>query len=182
MRGCRRHEPADPQCPTCTGRAARRIGRAILATNPRRLFAVTFDTTLSGNQFRSWRTAVRNLVDHQRRECRWWRQVAMQVWLGADGRLRGVVSLDAVTTDEFRDAFRRWSVSITSVKAGDLADAVYAAVEPGVVAHSGGQTGQAVRFTLKPQKVTSPLKRAGYCASQASHPEHAIEPMPCLFA
>src|SRR5215203_2740175 len=107
MRGCRRHEPADPQCPTCTGRAARRIGRAILATNPRRLFAVTFDTTLSGNQFRSWRTAVRNLVDHQRRECRWWRQVAMQVWLGADGRLRGVVSLDAVTTDEFRDAFRR---------------------------------------------------------------------------
>ena len=26
----------------------------------------------------------------------------MQVWLGADGRLRGVVSLDAVTTDEFR--------------------------------------------------------------------------------
>jgi hypothetical protein len=52
----------------------------------------------------------------------------MQVWLGADGRLRGVVSLDAVTTHEFRDAFRRWSVSITSVKAGDLADAVYAAV------------------------------------------------------
>jgi hypothetical protein len=26
----------------------------------------------------------------------------MQVWRGADGRLRRVVSLDAVTTDEFR--------------------------------------------------------------------------------
>src|SRR3954451_11625684 len=26
-------------------------------------------------------TAARNLVDHKRRECRWWREVAMQVWL-----------------------------------------------------------------------------------------------------
>src|SRR5215212_131462 len=131
MRGCRRHEPADPQCATCTGRAARRIGRAILATNPRRLFAVTFDTALSQEQFRSWRTAVRNLVDHQRRECRWWRQVAMQVWLGVDGRLRGIVSLDAVTTDEFRDAFRRWPVRLKQVETAGLESAVYAAVEPG---------------------------------------------------
>jgi hypothetical protein len=101
MRGCRRHQPADPQCPTCTGRAARRIGRTILATNPRRLFSVEFGTALSPEQFRSWRTAARNLVDHQRRECRWWREVAMQVWLGADGRVRGIVSLGAITPEEF---------------------------------------------------------------------------------
>jgi hypothetical protein len=32
----------------------------------------------------------------------------MQVWLGTDGRLRGVVSLDAITPEEFAEAFRRW--------------------------------------------------------------------------
>jgi hypothetical protein len=31
---------------------------------------------------------------------------AMQVWLGADGRVRGIVSLDAITEDEFAAAFR----------------------------------------------------------------------------
>jgi hypothetical protein len=143
---------------------------------------VEFDTTLSHEQFRSWRTAARNLVDHKRRECRWWREVAMQVWLGADGRLRGVVSLDAITCEEFEEAFRRWPITLANIEADELAGAIYAAVEPTVTVHSGGQSGQAVRFTLKPQKVASPLKGAGYRASQASHPEHAIEPMPCLFA
>ena len=105
----------------------------------------------------------------------------MQVWLGADGRLRGVASLDAVTTDEFRDAFRRWPVTLTSVKAGDLADAVYAVVEPGVIASADGQGGyQAVRFTLNATDDyrTSKARRAlsatpgGYVAAQRAdaHP------------
>jgi hypothetical protein len=108
MRGCRRHAPPDQTCPICARRYSRRTARAILATNPRRLFAVTFNTNLSHEQFRSWRTAARNLVDYQRRESRWWRGVSMQVWLGTDGRLRGVVSLDAITPEEFAEALRRW--------------------------------------------------------------------------
>jgi hypothetical protein len=74
---------------------------------PSPTFLLEIDTNLSLEQFRSWRTAARNLVDHKRRECRWWRQVAMQVWLAADGRVRGVASLDAVTTDESRHVARR---------------------------------------------------------------------------
>jgi hypothetical protein len=180
MRGCRRHQPADPQCPTCTGRAARRIGRAILATNPRRLFAVTFDTTLSGNQFRSWRTAVRNLVDHQRRESRWWRQVSMQVWLGADGRVRGIVSLDAITEDEFAAAFRRWPVSLQAVEAKGLGGAIYAAIEPGVVATSSEQGGyQAVRFTVKPQMTTARPEPV-WVTAQVQTTSALVEPMPVL--
>jgi hypothetical protein len=105
----------------------------------------------------------------------------MQVWLAADGRVRGVASLDAVTTDEFRDAFRRWPLTLTSVKAGDLDQAVYAAVEPGVVASADGQGGyQAVRFTLKPQTTTARPK-----PEEPSRPSRVatsllIEPMPIL--
>jgi hypothetical protein len=155
------------------------MARSFLATNPRRLFAITFDTALSREDFRSWRTAARNLVDHQRRECRWWRKVSIQVWLGEDGRLRGIVSLDAVTTDEFRDAFRRWPLTLTSVKAGDLADAIYAAVEPGVVACADGQGGyRAVRFKLKPQ--TALPKPEEPTAPSRLATSLLIEPMPIL--
>ena len=46
----------------------------------------------------------------------------MQVWLGADGRLRRVVSLDAVTTDEFRAL--SGAGGDPNVKAGYLQNAV----------------------------------------------------------
>jgi hypothetical protein len=103
----------------------------------------------------------------------------MQVWLGADGRLRGVVSLDAVTSDEFCEAFRRWPVCLRQIEAADLDRAVYAMVGPGVIAAPERGGYQAVKFTLK---VASALKGEGYRASQASPPENTIEPMPCLFA
>jgi hypothetical protein len=94
-----------------------------------------------------------------------------------------VVTLDAITPEEFVKAFARWPASLTHVEADDLAKAVYEAIAPSVMAHSGGQGGyQAVKFTLKPQKVASDLRGAGYRASQASPPENTIEPMPCLFA
>src|SRR3954447_24128107 len=155
MRGCRRHQPPNPSCPRCSARYARRAARTILATNPRRLFAVEFDTTLSHEQFRSWRTAARNLVDHKRRECRWWREVAMQVWLGADGRLRGIASLDAITAEEFQQAFRRWAISMKEIEAADLDGAIYAAIEPGRIGVCGQRGYQAVRFALKPQMPTT---------------------------
>jgi hypothetical protein len=103
------------------------------------------------------------------------------VFLGADGRVRGVVSLDAVTTDEFRDAFRRWPVTLTSVKAGDLDHAIYAAVEPGVVASADGQGGyQAVRFTLRPQTTTARPEPKEPTAPSRVSTSLLIEPMPIL--
>src|SRR5215204_4523325 len=85
------------------------------------------------------------------------------------------------TRKAFRDAFRRWPLTLTSVKAGDLDQAVYAAVEPGVVARADGQGGyQAVRFTLKPQTTTARPK-----PEEPSRPSRVatsllIEPMPIL--
>src|SRR4051794_28773103 len=114
-RGCRRHQPPDPNCLICAGRTARRTARAILATNPRQLHAVNFRATLSPQEFRSWRGATRNLIDHQRRSSRWWRGVSLHVWLGADGQVRGIVSLDAVTREEFVEAFRRWTATLRRI-------------------------------------------------------------------
>src|SRR5215212_6242814 len=111
-RGCRRHQPPDVQCPTCAGRAARRISRAILARHPRQLHGVKFSTHLSPKEFHSWRIAARNLIDHQRRGSRWWRSVSIHDWLGADGQVRGIVSLDAVTLEEFAEAFSRWTATL----------------------------------------------------------------------
>ncbi len=124
MRGCRRHQPPDLTCPTCAGRFSRRIGRAILAEGPRQLHAVNFPTTLSPEEFRSWRIAARNLLDHQRRQCRWWRGVSMQVWLGQDGRVRGVVNLDAITSEEFEEALGRWQPTLKRIGPERLADEV----------------------------------------------------------
>jgi hypothetical protein len=183
MRPCRRHQASDPTCPTCAGRYARRTARSILATNPRRLFSVEFSTNLSLGEFDGWRRAARNLIDHQRRECRWWRDVSMQVWLGADGQVRGVVGLDAITPEEFGDAFRRWYVCLNEIGAADLSEAIYAAVDPGVVASSGEQGGyQAVKFQLKAQAartraMTGPPSRP----AQIAPPAALIEPMPILF-
>src|SRR5829696_10042013 len=181
MRGCRRHQPGHPPCPICVQRYSRRIARSILVTNPRRLLAITFDTALSREQFQSWRTAARNLVDHKRRECRWWRAVSVQVWLGADGRLRGVVSLDAITEEEFEEAFRQWPVRLSEIEAADLDHAVYAAIAPGVVASADGQGGyQAVRFTLKPQTTTARPKPEEPTAPSRVSTSLLIEPMPIL--
>src|SRR4051794_11326596 len=130
MRPCRRHQSSDPTCHICAGRYARRTARSILATNPRRLFSIQFDTNVSLGEFDRWRRAVRNLVDHQRRESRWWHEVSIRVWLGADGRLRGVASLDAITAEEFEEAFARWPVSLRSMQPNDLGSAIYAAIEP----------------------------------------------------
>jgi hypothetical protein len=100
--------------------------------------------------------------------------------MGADGRLRGVVSLDAITAEEFANAFRRWPVNLTSIEAEGLGTAIYAAIEPGVVASSTGRGGyQAVRFTLKPQMTTARLEPVSRAPTEAAT-ALVIEPMPVL--
>ena len=71
----------------------------------------------------------------------------MQVWLGADGQLRGVVSLDAVTPDEFEEAFGRWEPSLRRIGPEEVADVVLKAVRPQVIAQVDGGGYQSVRFT-----------------------------------
>jgi hypothetical protein len=175
MRGCRSHQPPDPTCATCAGRYARRIARVILTTNPRQLHAVNFPTTVTPGEFHSWRVAARNLIDHRRRESRWWSCVQMQVWLGADGQLRGVVSLDAVTPDEFEEAFGRWEPSLRRIGPEEVADVVLEAARPDVIAHVDGGGYKRVRFTVKPKVRTSQARRVIRREYRAE-----IEPMPVI--
>jgi hypothetical protein len=138
------------KCPTCAGRYARRVARAILAAAPRRLYAVEFGTTLSREELRHWRVAMRNTIDHQRRHSRWWHGVSFHLWLGTDGRLRGIIGLDAITADEFADAFARWPASLRRIGPEELSAAVYDALRPGGIAHPARRGGyQSVRFTLR---------------------------------
>ena len=175
MRGCRRHQPSDPSCPTCAGRFARRTARAILATNPRQLHAVKFSTHLSPTEFHSWRIAARNIIDHQRRQCRWWRGVQMQVWLGADGRVRGIVALGSITSGEFTEAFGRWEPSLRRIGPEEVAGVVFEAVRPGVVAAVDRGGYQTVRFTVRPKTVRCVVR-----PPLGLQPVVAIEPMPLL--
>jgi hypothetical protein len=121
-------------------------------------------------------------VDHQRRECRWWRDVSIRVWLGADGRLRGVASLDALSSEEFIDAFRRWPVSLKRIDAADVDRVIYAAISPGVIAASGEQGGyRPVRFTVKPQISAAKFQAASSVPrTQAVRVATMIKPMPVL--
>ena len=173
-RGCRRHQPPDVQCPTCAGRAARRISRAILARHPRQLHGVKFSTHLSPKEFHSWRIAARNLIDHQRRGSRWWRSVSIHVWLGADGQVRGIVSLDAVTLEEFAEAFSRWQPTLRRITEEELAEEVYTSVRPGVIADVEGGGYRSVRFTVRPKSVRYVVR------PPPGLQEVAIEPLPLL--
>jgi hypothetical protein len=63
----------------------------------------------------------------------------MQVWLGADGRIRGVVALDAITPEEFGAAFRRWQPTMRRIGPEEVADVVLEAVR-----QQSGKCGKAV--------------------------------------
>ena len=97
------------------------------------------------------------------------------MWLGADGQVRGIVSLDAVAPKEFEHAFRRWEPTLRRIGPEEVADAVYEAVRPGVVAEVDGRGYQSGRFTVKPKTVrcvVRPPLRLGEVA--------VVEPMPLL--
>jgi hypothetical protein len=136
---------------------------------------VNFLTRLAPLEFRSWRIAARNLIDHQRRSSNWWRGVSMQVWLGADGRVRGIVSLDGVAPKEFEHAFGRWERTMRRIGPEELAEVIYGAVRPGVIAEVDGGGYQSIRLTVRPKtvrRVARPPLGLGEVA--------IIEPMPLL--
>jgi hypothetical protein len=136
---------------------------------------VNFRTTLSPGEFRSWRIAARNLIDHQRRESRWWSGVQMWAWLGQDGHVRGVVALDAVAPKEFEPAFRRWESTMRRIGPEQVADVVLEAVRPHVIAHVDGGGYRRVRFTVKPKARTSQARRVVRRECRAE-----MEPMPVI--
>jgi hypothetical protein len=99
----------------------------------------------------------------------------MRVWLGADGQIRGVVALDAITKTEFNEAFGRSGPTLRRIGPEEIADEIYAAVRPGVVAEVDGGGYQSVRFTVKPKVRTSQARRVIRREYRAE-----IEPMPVI--
>jgi hypothetical protein len=118
---------------------------------------VTIHADLQGPaDFPSWRIQVRNLLDYRRRACRWWRGVGLWLWLSKDGSVRGIVSLGAVTEEEFMDAVgRRWPVKVQPLEHEGLRETIYLhAIRPGVIFEAGQHTGgyQGIRMTVEPRK------------------------------
>jgi hypothetical protein len=139
---------------------------------------VTIDATLQGPaDFRSWRIQLRNLLDYHRRACRWWREVGLWLWLSADGCVRGIVSLGAVTEEEFIGTVgRRWPMKLTHISIEDPRSEAYLhALRPGVVSDTGPNGGryQRIRAVVEPQARGS--KRSPSTSSE--HPGW-VEAMP----
>ncbi len=149
------HRCARTSCEPCAWRYSLHISRRILAAHPRQLYVVTIEAFLHDpTAFRSWRVRLRNVVDHRRRACRWWREVGLWLWLGADGRVRGIVSLGAVTEEEFIEVIeRRWPTTLRPIDVEELRSEVYFAVRPGIIFDTGPHQGryQAIRLAVEPQ-------------------------------
>jgi hypothetical protein len=124
------------------------------------------------------RVEVRNVVDYRRRTDRWWRDLAVSVWLSQDGMMRGIVALGAVTPDEFLAAFARWPTALRPITPSTLRDEVYAIVQPSQVASPALPRGryQSLKFTIAAQRkaaraISSPIEKVI---------SRYVEPMPIL--
>jgi hypothetical protein len=172
-----KHRCYSVSCESCTWRYSLGISRRIAATNPRRLFAVTLAPTLTSHtDFRSWRVQSRNLVDHQRRGSRWWRDLGLWVWLNADGHIKGIVSL-SVLEDEFLRAFgRRWPTTVRAIDEKELRNEVYFAVRPSVIAQAK-PTGryQSIRLAIEPR-----VDRLSHVMTGGSTEHPPSHPLPVL--
>ena len=147
------HRCASPVCEPCAWRYSLRITRRIHAHDPRRLHALTITAGLhdAANFFR-WRVAVRNLVDHRRRECSWWKSVGLWTWLSADGAVRGFTILGSISEAEFGTAFsRRWPTTLRLIETRTMREEIYRAVHPGEIAPGGPGRYQPIRAVVEPQ-------------------------------
>src|SRR3954469_15274183 len=83
----------------------------------------------------------------------WWRGVSLHVWRGQDGRVRGVVALDAITPEEFIEGFARWEPMLRRLGPEEVSGAVLQAVRPGVIAEVEGGGYRSVKCAVKSRTV-----------------------------
>jgi hypothetical protein len=128
--------------------------------------------------FWAWRVEVRNVVDYRRRTDRWWRDLALNVWLNRDGMMRGIVALGPVTPDEFLAVFSRWPTALWPITPSTLRDEIYAIVQPSQVGSPALPRGryQSLKFTIAARRkaaraISSPIERVI---------SRYVEPMPIL--
>jgi hypothetical protein len=111
-----------------------------MANDPRHLHAVSIEVPISSlADFWLWRVQARNVVDY-RRASRWWSELTLCVWLRHDNRLCGILSLGAVTPDEFLAAVRRrWPITLQTIDPEKVREEVYAVIRPGQIADFGSK-------------------------------------------
>jgi hypothetical protein len=178
---CSNNRCAEIDCASCSRRYATRLARRILATSPRRLFVIEVGVSFpSLTGFWNWRTQIRNLIDHRRRVDGWWNPVELHVWLTHDGRVRGVMVLDALTETEFLSALNaRWPTTLRPIGPGHLRDSIYAAVQPEVIATSGPHQ---ARYQFRKLAILARRRRSVMTPNIAAPClVHSLEPMPVLF-
>jgi hypothetical protein len=174
------HRCGQLACEKCARRYAGGVVRRMLRTEARNLCVVEID--LAGSSladFWSWRVEARNVVDYRRRTDRWWRDLALNVWLNEDGMMRGIVALGPVTPDEFLAVFSRWPTALRPITSSTLRDELYAIVQPSRFAFPAlpPRRYQGLKLTIAarrnaPKTISPSSKKAisGY-----------LEPMPILF-
>ena len=179
---CSQNRCAQIDCVPCSRRYSNRLARSILATKPRQLFTIEFEVSSSSlANFLGWRTQIRNLIDYRRRVDRWWHSVELHVWLSGfpDGRVRGVLALDAVTEVEFLSALNsRWPTTLHRIGSADLRDAIYSAVRPEIIAQCGPRQ---ARYQFRKLTILARRKRPAVIRNPTV-PDliSSIEPMPVL--
>lgn len=177
-RWCSRHRCGHIACEVCARRYASRFTRQILQACPRNLATIELDPKIqSSADFRQWRIEVRNLLDYRRRQNRWYRELGLWVWHCQDGKIRGVISLAAVTKDEFKAAFdRRWPTTLRPIDPATLRNDVISVLQPDMI-YAGEANGryQSLKLWIWPQ---SPMRKKSALVTPIY--EAWIEPMPVL--
>jgi hypothetical protein len=169
------HRCASPACEPCAWRYSLRVSRRVLAHDPRRVHALTIAAELhDATGFDRWRVAVRNLIDHRRRACSWWKPFGLRAWLSADGAVRGLILPGSISDAECVSAFsRRWPTTLRPIELTTIREEIYRAVHPAVIASGGPGRYQPIKAMVEPQRSGAP----------ASPPEcrPLLEPMAILF-
>ena len=88
--------------------------------------------------------------------------------------MRGIVVLDSITSEEFEEAFQRWTPTLRRIGPEEVAGVVFEAVRPGVIAEVDWGGYQTIRLTILA------TVRARRPASPRMSTAPVIMPMPVL--
>jgi hypothetical protein len=173
------HRCGQLACEKCARRYAGGVTRRMMRGEVRNLCAVEIELAPSLADFWSWRVEARNVVDYRRRTDRWWRDLALSVWLNQDGMMRGIVALGPVTPNEFLTVFSRWPTALRPITPSSLRDEVYAVVQPSRLAFPAlpPKRYQSLKLTIAARR-NAPKPNPPLSEKAASR---YLEPMPILF-
>jgi hypothetical protein len=180
-RCCSQSRCARTDCPVCARRYAGGLAKRIQGTVTGKLFCVQVglpNATLA--DFWGFRIEARNLVDYRRHGCRWWREFMCHLWLGQDGRVRGVGCLGSLISSEVLEAFQtRWPTTMRVIAPENLRSEIVSIIRPSAI--SSVQVSaryQSIKLAIWPQRLRARPKNLLASPIQTASMREA---MPILF-